>query len=290
MSAPNIEIALMKDWAKHLRSELAADGVHLPASISDHEVCVKYYGYQMRFPVARPRTIHKPPGFACPPLCAKGLAQLEKKISAGDDLRPHLSKGAVDLNRQDKMLLEWGIYHFHLGETTEPKDPRYIARTGNLLYARLTTNDAYIIGVFSHGAWSNDDLVRVLHDNWPDSIQNFRFNGVQGLARQFSPADRTKLRNADINSAIEISPGVVYGSLGGGFALSGDSASAVLKSNRCHHWFTDAERRVRESAPRWTVSAKNPTGWFRFQLEISGGSFYAVDAAQDVRLNLGVPS
>jgi hypothetical protein len=288
MSAPTIEIALMRDWANHLRRELAADGVHLPRSTSEDQVCVKYYGYQMRFPPAGAYVIHKPKGFACPAPCAQGLAELEKKIMAGDDLRPHLSKGAVDLSKRDLMFLEWGIYHFHLGLGPDPNDPRYIARTGNLLYARLTAGAAYFIGVFNHGAWSNDDLVRVLHDNWPDSIRDFRFRGVQGLAQQVSPAERTKLRNADINSSIEISPGVVYGSLGGGFALSGDPISAVTKTNSCHHWFAEAEQRVRDSASVWAKNASNPTGWFRFTLEMDVDGFYAVDLTQGVRVKLGM--
>jgi hypothetical protein len=289
MSGPRIEIALKRDWANHLRCELATDGVHLPRSMSDDQVCVKYYGYQMRFPPARARVIHQPKGFACPAPCAQGLAELEKKITAGDDLRPHLSKGTVDLSNQDLMFLEWGIYHFHLGLGPDPKDPQYIARTGNLLYARLTADAAYFIGVFEHGAWSNDDLVRVFHDNWPASTQDSRMLGVQGLSQPISAVGRIRLRKAQINSPIELSPGVVYGSLGGGFALSGDPILAVTKTNSCHHWFAAAEQRVRESASEWARNARNPTGWFRFTLEVGADGYYAVDSTQGVRVGLGAP-
>ncbi len=284
-----IEIALMRDWANHLRNELAKEDVHLPSSMSDHQVCVKYYGYQMRFPPAHARAIHKSKGFACPPQCAQGLAELETKITAGDDLHPHLSKGAADLSRQDLMFLEWGIYHFHLGVGFDPNNPRYIARTCNLLYARLTADAAYFIGVFEHGAWSSDDLIRVLHDNWPASIQDFRMQGVEGLSQPISSIGRTKLRKAQINSPIEVVPGIVYGSLGGGFALSGDPISAVTKANSCHHWFVAAEQRVRDSASEWARKARNPTGWFRFTLEVGEDGFDAVDSTQGVRVALGAP-
>lgn len=290
MSEPHIDVDLFHDWADHLRGKLNADGVHLPPTTTDDKVCIKFYGYEMRFPIARSRHIHKARNFSCPPAESARLANLEQKIRNGDDLRPHLSTSAANLSNKDMMLLEWGIHHFHLGIHAHPTKPGYVARTGPLLYARLTDTDAYFIGVLAHGAWANDALIRVLHDNWPDSIAPFRMQGVVGLAQQVSSTDRQKLRKAQINSAVDLGSGIVYGSPGLGFALSGDPIRAVNATNSAHRWFKKAERRVRQSASEWTKDARDPTGSFKLKLELSSAGFFAVDPAQNVRLPLGDPA
>lgn len=284
--APRIATNLFHDWAQYLRSLLAQEGHSVVGS--DMDVCVIYYDLERRYPLATPRRIFKPSGFRCPAECEPGLAELERKIEAGEDLRPHLNVTFDKLDARDGMLTDWGILHFHLGTKPHAKRPKFMARTGALLYARLTRDAAYFIGVFGHGEWANEGLIRVLHDNWPASIKEYLLSGVVGMQMQIAPSDRKRLRGAQINSSVELEPGVVYLGPGGGVALSGHSFLGVQKANDAYYQCEAWEKLLRERSELWLPKAKEPNGWFEFKLRIEDGIFYAVDEAQAVAIKLRV--
>ena len=80
-----------------------------------------------------PRKIIKADEFTSPPPeLVDGFNILIDKIKEGIDITPHLSKKLTDLNYDDPLLNDWGIYHLHLG--TEFDKRGFVNRTGPPLY------------------------------------------------------------------------------------------------------------------------------------------------------------
>ncbi len=219
-------INLNKDWLKLVKTELESEGYDL-TDLTDEKISILYYSLEKRLISKTPRQIFKSVNFSCSENLQEGLELLEEKIKNGDDLKPYLSRKLKRLEDNDGLLFDWGIYHLHLGTVMESDG--FIKRTGPLLHARFDGGSAYFIDIFNHGAWTKQAMLKTIHDNWPDSIKQFRLQGVLGVEKKFEDSDIHHLRNASVNTLIEIEPGVVYMGSGWGFAASGDSIDAVEK-------------------------------------------------------------
>ena len=143
-----------------------------------------YWTWRARFPSPRPRRTHRSRELAASPQAqqhATELAELERKINAGEDLTPHLSErvetaficeqqrpsapGRLRDADHDRMLAAWGIHHLHLANT--PWRGGFNERGRDLLYAIFRPDDAYLLGVYTHNDWALKGLVEVTARNWP---------------------------------------------------------------------------------------------------------------------------
>ena len=107
-----------------------------------------------------------------------GLKLLVQKFENGEDVSPHLSKGATSPAEFDGLLYDWGIYHFHLGETIDNQTGR-IKRTGPVLFAKIDDENVYCINIYCHGKnvqqpWTKQDLLKIIHNNWPQTIAKWK--------------------------------------------------------------------------------------------------------------------
>ena len=158
-----IQINLFHEWAMFLDSKLVEMGYILPSQTTSDERCLYYYDIADRIPEATPRDIEKSDIFLFPQEHEAGLKFLEEKIRNGEDIKPHLSRGVERCDNFDGLLVDWGIYHLNLGNKHYVKNPKYVDRTGPLLYARLTSKIAYFLTVDEHGKWSDRNLIKIIH-------------------------------------------------------------------------------------------------------------------------------
>jgi hypothetical protein len=238
------EMDFVGDVTAMLRARLTGLGYQLPANVTAEGIRLRYFNLQHRLISQRPRTVHRANAFACPPGVQAGLNLVEGKLTRGEDLRPHLSRGLLNIDYTDGLLNDWGIYHFHLGTTLDADG--FITRTGLLLFARITEDDAYLIDVRAHGAWTSLSLLQAVHANWPDTLDRFRLRGVVGLAyppgqRAPSDAEIARLRRANVNVLHELSPGQVYAPAGGGYATDGTSVNVVRANDALVRWLRNLE-------------------------------------------------
>lgn len=117
------------------------------------------------------------------PLYDKFKNVIDKIISdakSGISLKPYLSKGIKKITKPDKMLNDWGIVHFHLGDSINSDG--FIKRTGELLFAyrdeKLNPNKLYFLDIHHHGEWSKKRTVEILHNNWKNSIEHYKIKGL----------------------------------------------------------------------------------------------------------------
>jgi hypothetical protein len=226
------------DFIRDVRDSLEAELVRLgyPAATNAtgdkykdaHQVCLDHFNAFARRISQRPRTVHWSPDLKArePTLAADvrtGLAAAISELQAGTDVRPRLSRGLKERDYDDRMLNDWGIHHMHLGSKLESDG--FIERTGPVLFVMVRPDDVYLLDVRGHGAWTDADLVEIVHLNWPETIKPFRLLGVAG--DELTKQQRKNLRAKSANAGVTMKDGTVYAAIGGGLVASAANFNAV---------------------------------------------------------------
>lgn len=196
------------------------------SSISDEDLPFAVIYFEEKKIIPSPRKVHESSAFFCPPDMLDGWKGLKLKIQSGDDLTPYLSKEIIKLNYQDKMLNEWGVYHFHLG-TNMTKG--FINRTGPLLFAFVKEQDLYAVNIYNHNGWAEDTILQTVHDDWPELISHYKVEGAIKVCSTVTPEQRIALRKVNGNSFFTAIDGTVYAPTGGGSVASGRNMTTTLK-------------------------------------------------------------
>jgi len=149
----------------------------------------------------------------------RAIAEISRRLEAGGDLSRYLSKGAEIVYRgpdgtgrpdgdKDRLLAEWGVHHLHLG-TGLDRSGRFVHRTRELLFLHINPAEAHLIGVYPHGAWTQQEVARIMVRNWGGlGVLHAARSGLS-LKRSSTDQERAKLRAAGISLALEVD-GVVY--------------------------------------------------------------------------------
>jgi hypothetical protein len=104
----------------------------------------------------------------CPPDHQAGFDALIRTSEAGGDLRPYQSTGLEKDEYDDGMLNAWNLHHFHLCTGPHPRYAGYVSRTGPLLYALVTNDTLYCLGIYDHGGWSMQALLEIVDRDFPE--------------------------------------------------------------------------------------------------------------------------
>ena len=175
-----------------------------------------YGNWQGRHITARPRKVHRSREIRASSAAqahAAELAERVRKIEAGEDLEPHLSRAVETafLSTQDKaalksrqrdqdrdrMLADWGIRHLHLSSLLEPDG--FVKRGDDLLFAVFQPDGAYLLGLYTHADWVLEDLVTVIVENWPDAGIFHKLQYAVGFTSQPTSAERKRNRKLGIS-------------------------------------------------------------------------------------------
>lgn len=106
------------------------------------------------------------------------------------------------------------------------------------------TNDAlYCIQILTHDAFSDQALLQILHDNWPESIANYRLNGFT-QSDKFTAEEIALPRKKGVQVVISVADGTVYSPIGGGISSSTTSISDVVGCDRWKKFCYDLEAQV----------------------------------------------
>jgi hypothetical protein len=281
------------DLVEILKKELLSIGFAVKPNEEKRNICLWYFNLRKRLVMPVPRIVLISKEFSCPPDLNDGLKMIKEKIVKGQNITPHLSRRIsaqkiTNLDYDDAFLNDWGIHHLHLG--TVIKDDGFIDRTDLLLFARFDNKYAYFINVMPHGSWTKQQLIKILYDNWPVSIEMYRLKGVLGLERKISDDDYKALRGSNVSTAVEIGEGIVYGSIGGGYTTSGLSVEVLMASD----YFTKLVHKLEEDLrsnknnvidlfEKENVTLENE---LEFHLAIKNGEYFAIEKHSMKELNL----
>lgn len=282
-----------KDFDEILVEELAELGFPVSASESSDKIRQRYFNLKRRLINAKPRQVLLSKEFSCPPEHHAGLDLVTEKFKNGADVTPHLSKQLANLDYNDSLLNDWGIYHLHLGTSLESGGSMFIERTGPVLFARIEYDKALFISVMPHGNWTNQQMVKVIHDNWPEVIQAYRLNDVIGLSHVPTDKEIGKMRKYGVNSAIEIEPGVVYAPIGGGLTTAGTSVEVTMAMIDWNRLLRQYHIYIEKNLQEFGKIVKERSGLddknLIFKLVVEAGEFFAFEQKSKIPFSLGFP-
>jgi hypothetical protein len=191
----------------------------------------RFLNWQNRRVSVRPRAVH-----ISNELKAKNrpeVTALAEKIEKGHDLTQLLSKRIetvfiANANRPgftaarkdiDMLLNEWGIHHLHS-----------IPRSGDLLFVCFRHDDAYMLDLLDHNAWTKESLVEIAVTNWPHAGL---FTVMPRMKLEFPVPEsaRPQLRAAAINTPIQLPIGLVSGP-----GMSGAGTSSMIEAKINKFW------------------------------------------------------
>lgn len=241
---PTVEMNLELDVARQLATIIRSWGYTCADDEPFDDIGCRFQMLLARVPQPASRKLELAKGFVCPPDKQRGLWEFRVRSSAGISLRPFLSRSSKKPDYQDGMLIDWGILHFHISDEFE--NDGYVKRSGDILFAMVVESAIYCIGFWPHNSWSKQEVIGIIHDNWPTLIENYRLNNIVGLSSSVTDDDIEKLRAANINSAFEPRPGVFYFGPGGGQVASGHSATAMRKTMYLRRVLQHLDKKARE--------------------------------------------
>lgn len=228
------------DWINIQKNILTNHWGYDVSSVSDDEIPFLYFNAEQRRPKLKVRKVVLADTFSCPPNLKTGWERLKGLIESGQDLTPNLSKLVNNLNNKDAMLNDWGVHHFHLGENM---NGNFIERTGDLLFALLVEDEFYAIGIFRHGSWADQDIVEIIHRNWPSIIEQYQIKSIPP-STSLTKQERLTLRKRNSNNCVTVLDGTVYLPIGGGVVSNGFNLQSVITNSHQKEFLRDLERHL----------------------------------------------
>ena len=268
---PSIRMDLFRDVARIAAERLKQQGYEVSNSNPD-EVLRDYFNAVRQRISRKPRKVYVAAGFKCPPKYQAAFDAICRKAEAGDDLVPYQSRKVLRLDYNDALLNDWDIHHLHLSTKPDPKRKGLMQGTPDLLYVRVTHEAMYCIGIHKHDTWTDKQLVEVLHQNWPETLQPIY--GVRG--EDITSEQRNTLRTKRANAAVQMADGTVYTALGGGYTTSGLNIRAVIATDQVYFICKDFENRIRGQIETQSLgeNAGSPTPEIEFVFHESGDVLY----------------
>ena len=155
---------------------------------------------------------------------------LRQHLVDGVNVNAFLSKNIRNAVGWDGLFWHYGMHHFHLGRGTD-KDG-FVKRSKHLLFAIVDPMDAYFVDVRPHPekdgiGWVSQELLRIVHSNWPKLIEANVLHGISGS--ELTDEEMQELRRKNTNYAMNID-GKAIAPLRGGMAGDGSSGLCTLSA------------------------------------------------------------
>jgi len=260
--SPTVEADLFEDFAEILRDELRTSGFTQGIDPDPHVVCRRFENYHRRRISTRQRDVCRTQPFHYPDESeietdelVSRVDNIAEKAEAGENLNPFLSRRLKNLSYEDALLNDWGIHHFHLGKEVKPDG--FMESTGSLLYARVTKDCIYMIGVFDHDSFSDGDLIEVEHENWRYVISKYKLPNDIDLLYDYKDDQIHELSKAGVQVPVKLDDGTVYMHPGGGYSSTGEGVGDVMVANGLQKIFRSLDKSLQEDAEDLIEFAEN---------------------------------
>ncbi|WP_339304361.1 hypothetical protein NST33_17990 [Paenibacillus sp. FSL L8-0435] len=290
----NLTIDFEKDWKDYIRLRLESYSFLKKEDIdnlNDEDISYVFFELKNRLISQSQRTVYFSNEFNCHRSLQTGLNDIVNKIKSGNDLTPHLSRRIKDLNTVDGLLNDWGIHHLHLGTEIDSDGFTNRYRRGELLYVLFNESSAYLIQIMDHRSFSKKELLRIIHNNWPNIIEPYRMNGIKLFPANITDNHISQFRNAGITTLVQIDEDTVYAPIGGGITGAGTSTKATMTSHRYHNQIKLYEQRIKTNFHYYLSKINETTGktppniWFKLLID-SKGDIFAYEVHSEVYFQL----
>lgn len=246
---------LMSDLRDIVAAQLVAEGFKAEPGDDLDTLLVRHVNVVHRRIAMRPRRVEYSRELrerldTLPSERREAIARIDASSVRGDDLNPYLSRKIVGKKKRgdfnDRLLCDWDTHHMHLGLTRDADGK--VTGTEEVLFVVAGHDVLHLVTVLGH-EWTDESIFNTITSNWPELSAPFVMNGVVGLERDISEAEREELRTAGINVPTVGRDGRVYMSLGGGISSDGSSTRVCREADRILEEVENYERLCRERAP-----------------------------------------
>lgn len=224
-----LDIDLVEDFKTIIYNDLIRAGYK---GVKKDAAIFQYYNLMKRRVPKRPRKVLHSKEFICPEEYKIALSEFEEKVKVGADLTPFLTEKLQEADYHDLLLNDWNIHHFHLSRRF--RDDGLVARSNYLIFARVTADIVYMIQIYDHNAedvFSQKEMIRILRDNWPETIDRYHIHGARELSEHYNDHEYGMIREGGMQTFVELGENEVYGLMGGGYASNGASLEVVQQSD-----------------------------------------------------------
>ena len=242
-------MTLCTDFLRLIRGQFDKHGICYDRSMTLRRLVARYFEMNMRCIQPTPRRVHfsDQTHTSLGELSRRGAREawlavfrLRQLLVEGANVNAFLSKNIRHATGWDGLLWQYGMHHFHLG--SEMDKDGFVKRSDHLLFAIVAPLDAYFVDIRPHPPprgveWVSQELLRLVHSNWPKLIEANVLHGVHGS--ELTDGEIHELRRKNVNYATDIDGKAIAPMLGG---LAGDGssvlctvlASQLLKELRYH--------------------------------------------------------
>jgi hypothetical protein len=248
------------DVRKDSEAALAYHGVHLPPGTSARDAVVECFHLERRLIQPIRRRVVRSKQLQARALSddeREAIDRIVQELERGVNLTPRMTKSIRKAGYNDGLLTDWGIHHLHLGGANDKRDPQFVERADPLLFVFVAGATAYLLALLDHKSFEDDDLIEIIHENWPEVIAPRRASGfVPGSLEPLLTPEQRKVMRRKFNMGTQTKDGTIYMPPGGGVMMNGHSFEAVRKAYALLNLVHPAEVWVRENA-----------GWIAAQVE-----------------------
>ena len=239
--------------------------------------------------------LHRSRELSYPGDVATGVAQVEHELLTGIDLWPRLSRRLPkayqnnDPRKNDHLLADWDIHHLHLGVDSDRLPNGQVRGDKLVLFCILDPEDAYLIQVLDHDAFSEPALLEIVYADWPHLFTPLALSPG-------APPSKGKIRAARDSGIVPLTTlanGFVPAPRGGGYTTSGHSFRALRLATQwadvTSQWEDCARKALLELLDAARARREVIPGKIRVELAFDDGHWSAIYWEIESRLELPEP-
>ncbi|OMD78255.1 hypothetical protein [Paenibacillus odorifer] len=288
----NVEMNLHQDWNGFLIAQFNQYPFVKESEYKDilsNDIGYVYFNWTNRLISPAKRKVHYSKQFKCPSKLKKGLNKLIRKIQNGDNLIPHQTRNLKKLRFNDGLFNDWGIQHLHI--SSEIEEDGFVKRAGDVLYVLLNDKNAYLIQIADHMSFAKQEMIKILHANWPEVIEPYRINALS-VEPKLTDNEVGLFRKHGISAAIELEKGVIYSPIGGGITTARTSSKATMQCHKYHNWMSRIEIHIRDNISNYIPTIKEKLGYqpklLKFKLIIDSSlNVYVIESNSKFKIDFG---
>ena len=241
-------MALKSDLAHIIKEQFDESGIIYDESLDVCSLAARYFEILLRRIIPMPRKVHFSQEIHDSLGKLRQEADAEHREQAADAwgavfLIRHLLAEGGNVTRflskkvncltgnksRDGLLWDFGLHHFHLSKEVDKSG--FAERSGYLLFAIVTQEDAYFVDVRLHPQddleWVLQDLLRIAHLNWPELVESKVLRGAKGTV--LTDEEIQELRRKNCNHVAQLEDNAIA-PIGGGTMADGSSVLCRLQA------------------------------------------------------------
>jgi hypothetical protein len=213
---------------------------------------------------------------------------IKRLLEEGEPTWPYLHDKIIKAEYHDKLLNDWGIYHFHLGNGFRADG--FVKRTSELLYTYIENDVVYFLTVKPHKDMNSLVFFEIMNKNWPEVLEKFEMK-IDTPKSEITSEQREKLRKNGVMTPIVLN-GKIYIGPGFGYSLSGQSSRAQFNGtvliDKLRQIESQLIQHINEVYLKLELERKDEIERIKLVLQIQeDGELFAFDEINNVRIGLG---